>query len=267
MLSWSPENINVEQIKLKAKEFENPKILADVIVKNFLDDNYGFAICDFNGCNNMVKFFEKTILFLGEKMPQNLSKDLSVVVEDKGVSMSEGGRYHKSTEGGSLHTDSPQWQHPPDYISLYCINQSEVGGESKLVSALKIWQIIKQTKPDFADSLMCNYYFDKRGEFSENEPKTTMSPIFLNDNGQIKFRFLDKYIYSGHEIEDFPLKKIQLQAIEYLSHLLSNESLIYSYKLKPGEALFCNNHIIAHGRSEYKNGATKRKLIRHWIKK
>lgn len=269
MISWLADSFKLEQIFLSVDR--DPRSVASYIKKRFLDDGYGFVICDYNKFENPQGAFASTIDSLGEKMAQNFNKDLAVVVENRGVKMTSGGRYHQSNEGGSLHTDCPQWSKVPDYLALFCLNQSVIGGESKLISAIKIHEIIKQsdkkTGSNFLKTLESNFHFDKRGEYAFNESPTTFAPIFSNNRNQFSFRFLDSYVESGHKIVEKPLSLDQYKAIRFLKQLLKSEPLIFSYKLKKGQALFCNNKCVAHGRSSFEDtNDNKRKLMRYWIK-
>ena len=53
---------------------------------------------------------------LGELIIQNIRQEKIVEIKDIGKSMKTGGRYHETREGGSHHTDSPQWKEVPDYL-------------------------------------------------------------------------------------------------------------------------------------------------------
>lgn len=262
MIAWTAKDVSDEVVILSASK--NSKAFAEKIKNEFLNNNYGFVICDFKDYINPLKQFQETINHMGKKMPQNINKDLMAIVENTGLKMSEGGRYHKSNDGGSLHTDCPQWPNVPDYIALYCINSCPDGGNTKLISALSISNIYRKSNPNLFEELRSNYHFDKRGEYSEKENRTTYAPIFSLNNQEIKFRFLDKYIESGHRIANSPLNKKQKRAINKLKAYLEDKNLTYTYKLKPKQALICNNHIIAHGRDSFLS--KNRKLIRYWIK-
>ena len=61
-----------------------------------------------------------------------------VEIKDVGKSMKTGGRYHETKEGGSHHTDSPQWKDVPDYLSLFCVHNAKKGGTNLFLSAYTI---------------------------------------------------------------------------------------------------------------------------------
>ena len=101
--------------------------------------------------------------------------------------MTSGGRYHQTNEGGSYHTDSPQWEKVPDFIGLCCVNPAKEGGESKFVSTYTIHNNFLNETPELLKELYQNFHFDKRGEFAENEAPTTIAPIFSFSNSKLIF--------------------------------------------------------------------------------
>ena len=76
--------------------------------------------------------------FLGDPLVQNAQGDLVYEVRDRGKTMEAGGRYSETSQGGVLHTDSVQWDHPPDILGLLCLHPAMSGGESVVVSAHSI---------------------------------------------------------------------------------------------------------------------------------
>ena len=62
---------------------------------------------------------------LGELIIQNIRQEKIVEIKDVGKSMKTGGRYHETREGGSHHTDSPQWKEVPDYLGLFCVHDAK----------------------------------------------------------------------------------------------------------------------------------------------
>ena len=265
MLSWKAKNLRTEDVFLKVESC--PESTCYKIKQNFLNTNAGFVICDFNNFSDPYDFFLKTCEHLGQKIPQNINKDLIVIVEDKGDTLENSGRYHKSNAAGIAHTDCPQWAEVPKYMTLFCVNNSPTGGESKFVSAIEVYNVIKKEKPQYLETLCSDFYFDKRGEIIEGESPVTTAPIFSFDKGRLNFRFLDTYRESGHALKNSPLTKEQLSAFNYLKSVMSREDLNYLFKLKPGQAVFCNNLCVAHGRKKfYDSPESKRRMIRFWIK-
>ena len=206
---------------------------------------------------------------LGTLYVQNIKDEKIVEIKDEGKSMSSGGRYHQTKEGGSYHTDSPHWKDVPDVVGLFCVNQAKKGGESKFVSTYTIHNQILKQQNEKLKTLYEKFYFDKRGEFQHNEAQTIFEPVFIFDNGKLRCRYLRNYIMSGHEIENIPLSSLQKESIDLLEKITQTPDNVLSYDLKTNDMVFFDNHRMLHGRTEfedYEEEDKKRRLLRTWIK-
>ena len=206
---------------------------------------------------------------LGELMIQNIRQEKIVEIKDVGKSMKTGGRYHETKEGGSHHTDSPQWKDVPDYVSLFCIHNAKKGGSNLFLSAYTIHNRIYKERNDLLHIFYEKFHFDKRGEFKDGESPTVFEPIFEFKNNRLHFRYLRDYIDAGHDIQNEPLSQSQKEALIYLDDLMRRDEMIMRYDLKPGDMVFSDNHWIVHGRTsfeDYDDQNLKRFMLRTWIK-
>ena len=263
----SKPNFNDCELVLLKREIENLK-------KKILNQGIGFFIIEgtiFSSFSQleMEKIYKKISNLLGSLYEQNIKKEKFVEIKDLGESMDTGGRYHQTKDGGSYHTDSPQWKNVPDYIGLYCVSSAKKGGESKFVSAYKIHNDLLKNQPDYLKLLYEKFHFDKRGEVKNGESKTVYEPIFKVVDNKLRCRYLRNYVDDGHKISNEPLTKDKIIALDLLDELSKKEENIVNYDLKPKDMLFFNNHRILHGRSkfeDYDEGKLKRLMIRVWIK-
>ena len=167
--------------------------------------------------------------------------------------MKTGGRYHQTREGGSFHTDSPQWTRVPDFIGLCCINPAKKGGESKFVSAYKIHNEMLKTHQDYLSILYEKFHFDKRGEFVDGESPTVFEPIFKFEKNFLKCRYLRNYINDGHKIQKLPLNNKQVEALDYFDEIIHAETNAAEYNLLKKDIVFFNNNRIIHGRTSFED--------------
>ena len=242
--------------------------------KKFLIEGIGFFVVD-GECftdfsrEETVEIYSKICKILGTLFVQNIKNERFVAIKDEGKSMISGGRYHQTKEGGSFHTDSPQWKEVPDFIGMCCINQAKKGGESKFVSAYSIHnKMLKEHKP-LLEILYQQFHFDKRGEFESKESPTVFEPIFTYNNNQLKCRYLRDYINDGQMIQNTPLSKEQNEALDIFDKIIHDENLVVSYKLRQNEMVFFNNNRVMHGRTSFEDFEgieNKRLMIRTWIK-
>tara|TARA_B100000378_G_scaffold186703_1_gene151403 strand:- start:618 stop:2900 length:2283 start_codon:yes stop_codon:yes gene_type:complete len=219
--------------------------------------------------DEVIKIYEMICGILGTLYIQNIKSEKIVEIKDAGKSMTSGGRYHQTKEGGSYHTDSPHWTNVPDLVGLLCINKAKKGGISKFVSAYTIHNQLLKEQANGLKILYENFHFDKRGEFKINESQTVFEPVFEFKDDKLHCRFLNDYIIAGHEIQNNPLSKLQKTSLQSLEEISKNENNVLSYDLKPGDIVFFDNHRILHGRTmfeDYEDESRKRHLLRTWIK-
>ena len=244
------------------------------IRKEKLLDGVGFFII--NGvCLKNFSTNEKKSIFilvskiLGELLIQNIQQEKVIVIKDVGKSMKTGGRYHETKEGGSHHTDSPQWKNVPDWLGLFCVNNAKKGGTNLFLSAYTIHNMILKERKNLLNLLYERFHFDKRGEFKEGESPTVFEPIFEYKEGRLRFRYLRNYIDAGHDVQNQPLSKSQKEALALLDNLTRDENIILRYDLKPGDMVFSDNHTILHGRTgfeDHDDENLKRQMLRTWVK-
>ena len=250
--------------KKKILDFRNERLLGGV----------GLFVID-GICMESFSVKEKTSIYtlaskiLGELIIQNIKQEKIVEIKDIGKSMKTGGRYHETKEGGSHHTDSPQWKNVPDYLGLFCVHNAKKGGTNLFLSAYTIHNRILQERKDLLDIFYEKFYFDKRGEFKDGESPTVFQPIFELKNKKLFFRYLRNYIDAGHDIQNQPLSQPQKNALTYLDNLMRMEDIALKYDLKPGDMVFSDNHWVVHGRTsfeDYDDENLKRFMLRTWIK-
>ena len=241
--------------------------------KKILD---GFGLFIINGAGlkdfslkEKISIYTLIAEILGELIIQNIKQEKIVEIKDVGKSMQTGGRYHETKEGGSHHTDSPQWKDVPDYLGLFCVHNAKKGGTNLFLSAYTIHNRILKGRKDLLNILYGKFHFDKRGEFKEGESSTVFEPIFKFKDGKLYFRYLRNYIDAGHDIQNQPLSESQKEALTYLDNSMLEEDMIMSYDLKPDDMVFSDNHWIIHGRTtfeDFDDPNLKRLMLRTWIK-
>ena len=250
--------------KKKILNFRNERLL----------DGVGLFVID-GICMESFSVKEKTSIYtlaskiLGELVIQKIKQEKIVEIKDIGKSMKTGGRYHETKEGGSHHTDSPQWKNVPDYLGMFCVHNAKKGGTNLFLSAYTIHNRILQERKDLLDIFYEKFYFDKRGEFKDGESPTVFQPIFELKNKKLFFRYLRNYIDAGHDIQNQPLSQPQKDALTYLDNLMRMEDIALKYDLKPGDMVFSDNHWVVHGRTsfeDYDDENLKRFMLRTWIK-
>ncbi len=237
----------------------------------------GCGFCVINGTNFTA--FDKHELsnihiliskIFGELLIQNKHGEQTVEVKDLGKTLSTGGRYHHTKEGGSYHTDGCHiFENPPDYVGLLCLNPAKNGGVSKFISAYTIHNKLQEDK-NLLRILYEKFYMDKRNENQADETLAQFVPIFTYNNGKLNCRCCQReLIDAGHEKMNKPLTEYQKNALDNLDKLLANENFAVSYILKKGDMMFSNNKCLIHDRTDFEDSDDenlKRALLRTWIR-
>jgi len=284
MVKLSPESIdelNLNISNLKDKCINNFPLLSNEIksLKNEkIIHGAGLLLIDGNTFSGFSRseikdIYEIISMILGKLLEQDTKGTKIIKIKDRGKSLSTGGRYHQTKEGGSFHTDGPHWSQPPDILGLLCVNPASKGGVSKFISAYTVHNEILKIGLDKLEPLYEDFFFDKREgaapEVSTKETRIIAKPIFDFSNDELSCRFLKDYIISGHEFENVHLstsQKISLDLIEAITEDPKNQ---LSYNLKTNDMAFLNNPRLLHGRTSFEdlNGnSNKRELLRVWIK-
>lgn len=237
----------------------------------------GCGFCVINGTNFTA--FDKHELsnihiliskIFGELLIQNKQGEQTVEVKDLGKTLSTGGRYHHTKEGGSYHTDGCHiFENPPDYVGLLCLNPAKNGGVSKFISAYTIHNKLQEDK-NLLRILYEKFYMDKRNENQADETLAQFVPIFTYNNGKLNCRCCQReLIDAGHEKMNKPLTEYQKNALDNLDKLLANENFAVSYLLKKGDMMYSNNKWLIHDRTDFEDSDDenlKRALLRTWIR-
>ncbi len=245
------------------KRLKNEKIIHGV----------GLFIIDGNTFSGFTKsevsnIYEIISMILGELLEQNIKGERIIKIKDKGKSLSTGGRYHQTSDGGSYHTDGPHWIQSPDILGMLCVNPALKGGTSKFISAYTIHNEILKKGIDKLKPLYENFFFDKREKVAK-DLRTISKPVFNFVNDKLSCRFLKDYIITGHKIENVSLSISQKLSLNLIKNISEDSKNSLSYNLETNDMVFSDNHRLFHGRTAFKDldgSSKKREFLRVWIK-
>ena len=246
-------------------------LLKKLKIKNFLiiesenDSNIQKNIVNISKClGNLVSQNKNGIKLLKIKPKKNI-KTYNDKQKKKIL------RYHQTNLGGSIHSDGPQLDTPPNYVAMACLNQAEKGGSSVLTDTRLIFRYLNNKNKEVLNILKKKFPFEKRG-FSKNgklSNKIIFKPIFELKNRTLRFRYLRDYIESGYRSKNYKITKQIKKSFNMLDSLLEKRRFIKKFKLNKGDILILDNRYMAHGRTKFqfdKKGHNSRVLLRTWIK-
>jgi hypothetical protein len=204
---------------------------------------------------------------LGTAVSQSPRGDMIGYVRDEGVSMGDpNARGYKTAGELQFHCD----QLPTDILGLFCVNDARSGGESHIVSALAIHNVIRGEHPDLLPHLYEPINVDWRGDEPEGQPPWYRVPMFSVADGKITSRFTNRFFVRStlRHGEDLAPTSEQWAALEFAHSVAERPEMRLTMTFRPGDMQFINNHTTLHGRSTFEDWAEphrKRLLLRLWF--
>lgn len=173
----------------------------------------------------------------------------------------EGNVRYGNTDGGlAFHTDTGT------FAALLCVQQSEMGGENELISAVRVHNELRIRNPRCLEILYQPFHFDRRGEQLGDDKPYAHLPVFgRSSSGTLMALWAKRYILEAYQKYDIaPLSAEQTEALDLLSQVISEvaEKEAVVLKMAPGDILIVNNNLIYHNRRAFSGD---RCAYRQWL--
>ena len=204
---------------------------------------------------------------VGRPVSQNARGHLLGHVRDEGRTIDDpNARAYQTRVRMDFHTDML----PVDVLGLFCVRRAKSGGESKVVSALTIHNVLAEERPDLLDALYGEFCLDWRGEEPQGEPPFFSLPMFSERDGHVTTRICSLAYYKsaarfGAQCAPTPL---QIEALETVQEIANRPELMLSMDFEEGDIQLLNNHTTLHARTAYEDfdePRLQRHLLRMWI--
>jgi hypothetical protein len=149
------------------------------------------------------------------------------------------------------------------------VRSAKKGGESHVVSAYTLLDIIARERPAYLERLAGPWHIDPPVEQRLPEgPATWSRPILESVRGELKVHYVRYYIDPGMAKAGCALTSYEKEVLDYFDGLLQSPEITFAYKLEAGEILIGNNNWTLHGRGEFEDHEDhekKRLLLRIWL--
>jgi hypothetical protein len=205
-------------------------------------------------------------VYLGDPIVQNARGELLGEVRDRGYDYGA-----NNVRGYNTKAELRPHCDPADVVSLLCVSPARSGGESRVVSAVAIYNAIAAETPELIPPLMNGFHFDLRGEgVTENPDETTFHrvPVFSLFDGQLSCRFNVKTLTDGMRKAGVEMTELERRAVGRVSELATDERFVLPMTFERGDIQLLCNHSILHARSDfedYEDPDKKRRLLRVWM--
>jgi hypothetical protein len=202
---------------------------------------------------------------LGKPLAQNPMGTLLVDVRD------EGGDPYKDATARGYHTSQylPFHNDQGDVVGLLCFQPAKEGGLSCVCSSGAMHNEILATRPELAELLYGDWYADVRGEEPPGRKPYYVEPRYAMHQGRFYAQHGPTYIKSAQRFAEVPrLTPLQLDALELVTRLASDDRFRLDMDFQPGDVQFLNNHLVLHSRTgfvDFAQAERKRHLLRLWL--
>lgn len=201
---------------------------------------------------------------LGSARSQNAAGHILGHVRDVGADANDPNtRIYQTRARQTFHTDSA------DIVALLCLQDAQAGGDSLLVSAEVIFNIMRAEHPDLLERLFDPIATDRRGEVPEGmQPFMTIPPLNWHD-GKLTVFYQRQYIDSAQRFpEAMRLTEAHVAALDMFDALTNDPDLHMTMRLEPGDMQFVYNHAQLHDRTGFIDRTPPEKprhLFRLWL--
>jgi alpha-ketoglutarate-dependent taurine dioxygenase len=201
---------------------------------------------------------------LGNPQPQTLDGDLLTDVRDTGEDPANPDvRLYRTRAEQDFHTDGA------DVIGLLCLRGARTGGESRIVSSVRVYQSLRKRRPDLAPLLFEPWFFHLPGARARGLPEALPRPIATFDGNKLETFYLGWYIRKAQALESVPrLTDAQRELLELYEAIANDPALYLDMRFRPGDVQWLRNAFVLHKRTAYEDHPDpdlKRHLLRLWL--
>jgi hypothetical protein len=172
-------------------------------------------------------------------------------------------RLYTTNARQDFHTDGA------DIVGLLCLLRAKSGGESRIASALAVYNEMLRRRPDLVDVMHQPMYWDRNDEQSAGEDPFFALPPFSIVNGRPRVFYIGWYIRDAQRHPRVPrLTGQQLEAMELLETIANDPEFFCEMDFQPGDIQFIANATILHSREAYEDHeepGERRHLLRLWL--
>lgn len=255
---------------MRRKDFDLPSLSADLEDwTRALRDGRGFVLVrEFPISDLTPRQLELAYvalgLHLGDPVSQNARGDLLGHVRDEGVLRRDPSvRLYQTTQRQDFHTDGA------DIVGLLCLQKALRGGQSRIASALAVYNRILELRPDLLEVLYQPMSWDRNGDEPSGEDPFFALPVLKDVADSPRMFFIGWYIRDAQRHPEVPrLTEGQSEAIALIEAIANDPEVYLPMDFEPGDIQLLSNAKILHCREAYEDHldpGRRRHLLRLWL--
>jgi len=174
-------------------------------------------------------------------------------------------RGYRKGGGQLMHTDSC------DIIGLMCLRTALSGGESRISSALEVFNDIVEKKPEVFDILSKGLYLKRTDEDGRHATRTYSPdrvPFITQNDGNVICYLPTGYARLAEKSGQRPYTQEESDALYHVRKVAASPEFYLDMGFRDGDIQFLNNRTIVHGRCDYQDAepiSERRHLLRMWL--
>ena len=199
---------------------------------------------------------------IGTGVTQNSEAGLLHYVTDGRLRPQQGTRGVGNPGKVSLHVDLT------DCVGLYCVRQAPDDPYSHAASSMTVYNEILRQHPEWLPRLYEGFVWNRAEEEAPGEAPVSdyLVPAFSAAQGRVSCRFNGGWIKRGMERAGIPFSDEEQAIFDFIQETAAAHC--HAFPLHPGDAVWCNNYTVFHGRAAHEPVADevhKRLLLRIWL--
>jgi len=199
---------------------------------------------------------------LGVGVSQSRAGDRLGHVIDTGV---RDQRYYNRGGEIEFHMD------PVDVVGLMCLQGARSGGESRIISAMRVHNDILRERPDLMPVLRRGFHYSRLAQnpHAMGADRYTAEPVavFKEGGAGMECYYLPVSIRKAAE-DGAPFDARDEEALQFMAQVCARPEHFLDMTFSEGDMQFLNNRTVLHARTDYvehDDPAKKRHLLRLWL--
>lgn len=198
----------------------------------------------------------------GQITRQNREGEYILDVTNKLKPLSSQGRGYHSNDFLDYHNDGT------NIVALLCMETAMAGGESMLISAATMYNIIAEERPDLLPVYMRGYRHSRRDQAEPGQAPVmeVPTPVFSFIDGVFHNCYSRVSIDSSLD-QGLVHSAQESEALEFFDEVTSRPGLALAMEFRIGDIQLVNNFVLLHSRQAYIDHSNERRrhLLRLWL--
>jgi len=160
---------------------------------------------------------------------------------------------------------------PSDLVALLCIRPAiDGGGVSRVVSAMAVYNDLRERVPELLETLFTGYFHDLRKDGANGISVTSNRiPVFGYAKGHLSVSFNSRTVFLAAERQGYALSDVERRALDEMVATASRPDMVHEMTMRTGDLQLLNNYTMLHSRTAWNDPpevSRRRCMLRLWLR-